>query len=355
MDGKVYEMQWDCQFCSTKKLLGKTHRFCPNCGAPQNPESRYFPSDEEKVAVEDHVFVGVDLTCKSCGELNSAASQFCEQCGAALTEGVAAPTLGEQLRAEGEQFESSGSRDVVKERFDAEMERVGVTGKSKGGPNWKIILLVAALLVAICGVVIFLTSTTPTTVVAVGHEWERSILVENYETFRVNSWRDSRPAGDNVSIVLGSCRQEQRSTNRVPDGQECTTRRVDQGDGTFREVEDCQTRYREEPVYDDMCTWSGQSWQAARSIDTRGSGLSPEPAWGALNLNCEGQRRLGCERESSRSENYLLVLRGDEDRLYRCDLPQAEWATAAIESAWTLEIYRVDANNANCGTLARAG
>jgi len=53
-------MLWDCEFCGTKKLLGKTHRFCPNCGAQQDPKARYFPSDEEKVAVKDHVYVGVD-------------------------------------------------------------------------------------------------------------------------------------------------------------------------------------------------------------------------------------------------------------------------------------------------------
>ena len=47
-DEKSYEMFWDCEYCGSSKLLGITHRHCPNCGAPQDPEKRYFPPDEEK-------------------------------------------------------------------------------------------------------------------------------------------------------------------------------------------------------------------------------------------------------------------------------------------------------------------
>ncbi len=115
-DSNVYEMLWDCQFCGAKGNLGLSHRFCPNCGAPQNPDSRYYPSDEEKVAVHDHVFVGVDVTCPACNELNSAAAEFCGQCGSPLTEGARAKTLSSETASAGQAFQSSGSRDVVKER-----------------------------------------------------------------------------------------------------------------------------------------------------------------------------------------------------------------------------------------------
>src|SRR5262245_36399297 len=96
----VYEMLWDCAFCGTRKLLGKTHRHCPACGAPQDPARRYFPSDDEKVAVKDHVFVGVDRVCPACGAPGSRAAAHCGGCGAALdggkdvalkTDGPAAP------------------------------------------------------------------------------------------------------------------------------------------------------------------------------------------------------------------------------------------------------------------------
>ena len=45
-----YEMLWDCEYCDMPKLLGVSQRFCPNCGAAQNPDKRYFPEDEDKVA-----------------------------------------------------------------------------------------------------------------------------------------------------------------------------------------------------------------------------------------------------------------------------------------------------------------
>src|SRR5688500_9569109 len=84
MAERVYEMLWDCAYCGTRKLLGKTHRFCPKCGAPQDAEKRYFPSDDEKVAVEDHVYVGADRMCGACGSAMSAKALHCSQCGAPL-------------------------------------------------------------------------------------------------------------------------------------------------------------------------------------------------------------------------------------------------------------------------------
>ena len=58
-----YEMLWDCPCCSTPKLLGITHRHCPNCGAPQDATKRYFPPAGEEVAVENHPFQGKDKVC----------------------------------------------------------------------------------------------------------------------------------------------------------------------------------------------------------------------------------------------------------------------------------------------------
>ena len=49
----TYQMLWDCKFCGTQKLLGVTHRHCPNCGAAQDPERRYFPAEADMVALEN--------------------------------------------------------------------------------------------------------------------------------------------------------------------------------------------------------------------------------------------------------------------------------------------------------------
>lgn len=352
MSDKVYEMLWDCQFCGTKKNLGKTHRFCPNCGAPQNPDSRYYPADDEKVAVEDHVFVGVDVTCGSCGELNSGSSEFCQQCGAPLTDAAKAKTLDAETRGAGASFASSGSRDLVKEKFDAEMARVGVA-KPKNKPkgtNWKGIGIVGAIIAAIVGFFVVFNLTESATVSASEHHWERTVSVQEYRTFTTQSWDDVRPSGDDM--VMGSCSRKQRSTNRVPDGQTCKTVRRDQGDGTFRESQECTTKYREEPVYDNWCTWTGKHWENAYERKTSGTGLSPEPYYENITLNCEGQSRLGCERADYSGE-YFVDFSGNENRTYTCDFPQDEWASIAVESVWTIEVRRVNANSGLCNTLER--
>lgn len=356
MSEKTYEMLWDCQFCGTTKNLGKTHRFCPNCGAPQNPDSRYYPSDEEKIAVEDHKFVGVDVTCPACNQLNSAANEFCQQCGSPLTEGAKAKTLDAQTKADGGVFESSGSRDLVQEKYDSEMERIGVKPKEKakrgGKSNIKVFAIVGAIIAAIVAIGAVLNMTESATVVADGHSWERKVDVLEYREFTTMSWRDSRPPGDNMTIDFGSCTSKQRSTKRIPDGETCKTVRKDQGDGTFRESRECTTKYREEPVYDDYCRWRGNRWEDSYSRVTSGTGLSPEPYYEDITLKCEGQKQVGCER-ANYSGSYNVDFTGNENRTYTCGFPQEEWASIPIESVWSIEVRRVDANAGLCHTLER--
>jgi hypothetical protein len=353
-DGKIYEMLWDCQFCDTKRNLGLTHRFCPNCGAPQNPNSRYYPSDEDKVEVHDHVYVGVDVTCPACNELNSAAAEFCGQCGSPLTAGAKARTLEQQVRSQGESFESSGSRDVVKEQFDAEMRRVGVLPdekKKRGGLNWKIFAMIAVVIAAIIGAFVAFNYTEEATLIVTGHQWERSISIQEYRNFSTRAWSDSRPAGDNV--VRGSCSREVRSYNKIPDGEVCRTVRRDNGDGTFSQSQECTTRYRDEPVYDDMCTWTGQRWENAQPVIASGD-LSDTPTWPNLNLNCDGQRRIACERESGRNESYRVLFDNTEkDASYECPFSQAQWQDIAVESLWTAEVRVLVGGMIVCDSLQR--
>ncbi len=351
--GGTYEMQWDCKFCGEEKLLGKTHRFCPVCGAVQDPNSRYYPSDEEKVAVEDHAYVGADRICSACNSNNSGSAEYCTECGAPLSEAARAKTLEAQSRtAEGE-FASSGSRDIVKERFDSEMERVGVTKKKKTsqGINFKVLGIIGAVIAVIIAGIVALTMTKSASVFVTGHSWEREVRIEEYGPQNGSDWDDNVPGG----AYSVSCSQRQRDTNRVPDGEECTTRRIDQGDGTYREEQQCRTTYREEPVYDQWCTFTIDRWEYERSATANGSSVNDTPYWPEYSLNCEGQSTFGCERMSDNNEAYYVHLRGEGDNTYECPFPQGEWANIAVESAWTVQIRVVDAGAANCDTLERSG
>ena len=96
-NGGIFEMLWDCGFCDTKQLLGKTNRYCPSCGAPQDETKRYFPPPgKEKEVVANTTFDGVDVKCPACGTPNGAKANNCKHCGSPLNEAAAVKQLAER-------------------------------------------------------------------------------------------------------------------------------------------------------------------------------------------------------------------------------------------------------------------
>lgn len=338
MAEKTYEMLWDCRFCGATKLLGKTHRFCPNCGAAQDPSWRYFPSDAEKVAVEDHVFVGVDKICPACGSLSAGNANNCGNCGSPLNAAKLARSGATEVAAAGVAFQ----QEDLKARRRAEQEamvgrgpQAAQTAPQAGRkPNWFLIGL-AAIALTVCGGLAFaFFNTTEQNVVVTGHSWEREIRVEEYRAVRDSAWDDSVPSG----AYNMTCHREQRSTRRIPDGEDCRTERQDRGDGTFSERQVCETRYREEPVYDDMCDFTIDRWTYTRSATSRGDSINDEPYWEDPNLNDCRSTRLGCEREGGRNERYTLQLAGSNNATYTCDVPFSLWDDSEIEDTFSVRV-----------------
>jgi hypothetical protein len=107
---------------------------------------------------------------------------------------------------------------------------------------------------------------------------------------------------------------------------------------------------RDEPVYDDWCTFTGRRWEYDRSVSTSGTDNKTEPFWGDVSMNCAGQRSIGCEREAGRNETYNVLFKADKDNIYKCPFPQAEWQTIKIESVWTLDVYAAT-NAPDCSTV----
>ncbi len=352
-DAGTYQMLWDCQFCGTQKLLGITHRFCPNCGAPQNPDSRYYPAEEEMVAVENHEYVGEDQTCPACGGLNSGKAEYCGNCGGPLSAAARAKKLDAERRDVRGQFGSSGSRDVTKEAFQAEMQRVGVQpapgAKTGGMPSWLPIVLILLAVVVCGGIVYSLVATQDTAVTVAGHAWQRAIQVEEFAAVEGSAWCDSVPGG----AYNLTQRREVRRYNQVPDGEQCEMVRRDNGDGTFRMEQQCVTVYRDEPVYDQMCYFLVNTWVSSRVASAEGETLQ-EPNWPQANLACASMARLGCEREGGRSEAYLLYFRAaDGGETYECPVSYDVWRSAALNSRWNLEVGKV-MGDARCDTLSPA-
>lgn len=349
---KVYEMLWDCKFCGTKKLLGKTHRFCPNCGAAQDDEARYFPSDDEKIAVEDHVFHGADLICPSCDTLNSANSQFCQQCGTPLTGAQTAQLVSDdQVIRAGESFQSTGSRNIEQERYAQKLDAAGLqadgTPKPKGGNNLFKFGCIGVIVLAVIFVALAVFWKQDTTALVTGHTWTRAIDIESYAPRAENAWCDMMP----IDAYGVSRRSEVRSYRQIPDGEECSTRRTDNGDGTFSERRECRTKYRDEPVYDTMCYYTVNRWAFERVVKASGDSLGDQPYWPDTNIRQTGTC-IGCEREGNRNADYIVHFHSDS-KDYTCELDESRWASMAIESRWTFKVG-VLTGQPDCGSLAPA-
>jgi hypothetical protein len=326
----TYQMLWDCSYCGTKKLLGLTHKHCGECGAPQDPSRRYFPSDEDKVAVEDHKYHGADRSCPACRAGMSARARHCTQCGGPL-EGAA-----DVVRQQDQVARADPDFAALSARASGAAPR---PSSSRWG-RWLLLLLVpVAVLVGV-----ELLGKRSAHVQVTGHTWVREIRIEDFDQRSAGSWCDQMPT-DAYRIHR---REKERSTREVPDGESCQTKRVDNGDGTFKEVRECTPRYRKEPVYDTWCDYQVDRWAYKRSVVARG-GLAEAPAWPALDLRpCQ---RRGCEREAGRKETYTVHLADKKGgRTHDCAFPESLWRRFAVgdtyESQVSLMLKRLD-----CGKL----
>lgn len=299
----VFEMLWDCAYCDAKGLLGASNRFCPNCGAQQDASRRYFPPAGQELAAQNHAFDGADRTCPACSTPNGAKANNCRSCGSPL----------------------DGSQEVarVADRSSAAPRPAAQPVKKSGTSKWPFLIGgVVLLLVALCLVAMLWKRDVPVTVAS--HAWERTIDVEQLRAVHESAWCDSMPSG----AYSVSRSREQRSTRQIPDGQTCTTRDVDRGNGTFERRQECKTKYRDEPVYDDKCAFTIDRWQVSRTARAAGTGTSPAPTWPAVQLSREGNS-LGCERQGGRKETYSLSLSGKDGKQYSCSLPAARWGAIA--------------------------
>lgn len=338
----AYEMLWDCKFCGTKKLLGLKHRYCPSCGAPQSAEDRYFPSDADKVRAEDHAYVGADVRCAHCGEANSKNSKHCEGCGAPL-EGVAdVARRQDQVVAEGAAYAGQTIQDARRERLGGQNAPKTPAKRSPA----KIIASIGCLSVLMLVVLVVAAARWKKEAVLVvnGHSWKRQIAIEQFGPTADSSWCDSVPfAARSIHRT-----REVRSHRRIPDGQDCRMRKVDRGNGTFVERQECSPRYRDEPVYDDRCYYTIERWAVARTVDASGTSVNGVrwPDLGALRTGA----CLGCERPGAKKETYTVELTDPKGRTQTCDVDQNRWASLQDHSRWKGGI-RVMGGGLDCSTL----
>jgi hypothetical protein len=310
-----FEMLWDCEFCDARGLLGKSQRYCANCGAPQNPAKRYFPKEGEQRRVDGHLYEGADRTCPACSAPQSAKARNCTHCGSVL-DGAAEV------------------RGVV----DAPAARAAPARPRRRRRIWLYVVLGLALVaVAIWWRCI---RTQDAQVTVAGHHWARSIAIEEFNERQEEAWRNEVPAEASFPV----CHDRQRSTRKVEDGEECHTERRDKKDGTFEQVKKCTPKYRQEPVMDSYCRFTVRRWKAVDEVKASGTGLSP--AWPTSAPPGDTPATLGAKRQGKRTETLTLDF-GDHGR---CDVSDAVWRKYTDGQRLKVEV-RASSGDVACSSL----
>jgi hypothetical protein len=334
MQKKSYEMLWDCAYCGQTKLMGVTHRHCPTCGAAQDPGKRYFPPRGEEVEAQGHVFVGADRACPACSTPMSARAEFCTTCGSPLAEGAEVRRLVDGPPA---------ARQPL-----AQPARPVRSGRGKK-------LLFLAIGGVVAAIAFFVLYQREKTLTVRGHAWTRTIAIEQLALATERDECRSMPSGASLRR-----RYEETRTRKVQDGEDCQEQcrdvRVDQGDGTFREDQQCQTkckpRYRDERYRVDMCEYTIGRWRKVRDAVAQGTGLAPAPTWPEVRLAPGGAGRYGSEREGARTETYRIELEETDGKRHTCEVEQqATWSSLA--PGHSVEVEFDVLGNPRCGSLQR--
>lgn len=292
-----YEMLWDCPHCETKGLLGKSQRHCPECGAPQDASTRYFPTPDQQKLVVGHVYEGADANCPACAAPQSARAKNCAQCGS--------PMDGSQQ-----------VREAIDRSVAAAQAGARTVAAQHGRRRWRIAVALAAIVVALgVGIWFLFVRTQHGEVTITGHRWARTIAIEQFGDQHHEAWRDAVPVG----ASFPTCFRKQRSTRQVPDGEDCHTERKDRKDGTFEQVRKCTPKTRSEGIDDDWCSYTLREWSKISEEKASGAGLAP--AWPVVTLAADTPATYGARRQGHRGEILTLDIGPDD----ACDVPDAIW------------------------------
>jgi hypothetical protein len=332
-------MLWDCASCGTAGLLGLSQRYCPGCGAAQDPEKRYYPPDDRRVAVKDHPFHGADRMCSACDAPNSARAACCVGCGSPL-DGARLVSRrseigeGAQDSAAAADAEAASRRRAERDaRMAAAATASGATVRAAGAPEAAAPVRsgpsramlgcgVAVLAVAACAGV-FLFWRKDVSVEVTGHAWERTIDIEAFRTVSESDWDENVPA----DARNRTCAREERGSRQVQTGEDCHTVKSDNGDGTYSERQECSPTYTSEPEYDLKCRYEVDRWVKVDTARAAGASVADTPAWPEV-------RTVGQQREGARKQAYTVSFTGSDDT-YSCEVSQEKWASMAVGSRWT--------------------
>ncbi len=335
------ELEWTCPSCGTRNP--GTANLCTNCQAPMPTDVQFEQAAEDKLITDaariEAAKGGPDIHCPFCGARNTATATTCVQCMADLTEGVkrekgqvigahrakpapdvACPACGTMNPASATTCQQCGASLA-----ETRAKPAPAPAAPAGNPNlvW-IIGGVVGFIVLACIAFFVLANRTEDVVGTVSDvQWVYTIAIEELRPVEREAWQDELPSGAEVL----SCSEEVRSTqsNPAPNSVEVcgTPYTVDTGTGVGEVVQDCEYQ-----VYDDLCRYTVEEWQAVDQVQLTGNDLNPR--WPEF-------RPVAGQREGDRRTNYVIVFRTDGDT-YEYEASESEFNQAEIGSEWILKI-----------------
>jgi hypothetical protein len=333
MAEQYFEMLWDCGQCAARGLLANAQRHCPMCGAAQDPKRRYFPEPGKEQEAAGHQFVGADWVCAFCDSPNAAASAFCVNCGGPK-DGTKAVGL---------------VQDVAAPAVDPNPPPATSEPVRPARVSW-LKVVVGLVLAASAAVGFQFFSKHDASALITEKTWSREVDVERFTAVAASDWCDSLPG----TAYQVSRSREQRSTRQVADGQECHDVRSDKGDGTFTKRQECSTRYRTEPVYDQKCSYRINRWQVLRSARSDGN-ASLAPSWPTpiFGTTLVAGDTLGAERLGARRETYVVGLQSAKGEHWTCQVATTLWAALAENQKVVVKVRGI--GGADCSSLRAGG
>lgn len=187
--------------------------------------------------------------------------------------------------------------------------------------------------------------TRTQTVRVTEHHWRQEIRIDRFGPVATASWCHQLAPG-----ALGVIRRAETGVYRwLPDAEDCHGLNRPAAPGATQLIRDCRGRLWTEPAYEMRCDYQFDRWMPYRTVVAEGYSLQPDwPESGMISA----QPCTGCERESTRSGQYELILSVENQKgLLHCPLPLERWLKVHPGSLWRLDIGMMD-GQPRCSSLA---
>ena len=329
MADRIIKGYWDCPHCGNKGIDGLVD-ICPSCGSAKDKNVRYYMKSVEEVSDEELTKAGLsreeadgehrEWICAYCGSLNNYSDQICAHCGADKKEkeqdygGDTHKTI--YIKDSRGQFKKTApDEEIPKETYQT---RQSVETPPKRG-NSKAFL---GILIALAAVLAVLFWPHTTSEAITGFSWNRSVTVEEMQTFSESGWTlpdgarltDSKREMSGYRQVIDHYETVYVTKTRdVIDHYDTSYEYTDNGNGTFSEHEvqtpvyrtetyeepEEQPVYRDEPVYQTKYYYDIDRWTEVKTYET--SGEDHEAYW-SDEYTLESD-----QRDTQRSEQYFTI------------------------------------------------